>query len=65
MKKTLCALLAIIFLGGIIMTSCGGNNGPELSSVPEDSGISAPDESSVPEDEKNIALGCPYFYEYG
>ncbi len=65
MKKTFCTLLAIIILGGIIMTSCSGNAGPELSSVPEDSGISEPDESSVPEDKKNIALGCPYFYEYG
>ncbi len=66
MKRHICLLIAVLLIGGMIMTSC--KNTPADGSDPAQIHSSAPeqDESSAPAaDEKNIAYGCPYFYECG
>ena len=68
MKRTLCAILALIITGGMLMTSCGNT---ENESSAESAGentqslASSAEESATPGAGSDIALGCPYFYECG
>ena len=68
MKKTLCAILALIILGGLLMTSCGkteNDNSAESSGENTQSVDNSAEESADIGTGSDIALGCPYFYECG
>lgn len=69
MKKTISLLLcSTLFLGGMLMSACNGQNNVETASeTPSASEWSVPDDASENSvtDNNNLAFGCPYFYDCG
>lgn len=72
MKKLFSLILTVIITGSVIMTSCTDNGNEERSigseepsALTDESTEESLEESSEDTSSRDLAEGCPYYYEYG